>query len=226
MSLTNELTKDKIMDLVREANPDDPTQYVTNIVKSFALEKLNDKIYNCNLCGCYDHKTYLTGNPDSDILIIKDIPNHIQFENECSYFNGYENNMYQIFNALNINPDALLYCNCINCLMADERLPTKHEISNCYKNIIESAIKIVNPKAILLFGSVPVKMFFNTTLMTIRGQLIDINGIPTIATYSLSYFDKVKDFKIQGTIESEYNIFAQDIYNFFNYCINTLKIEL
>ena len=51
MSLTNESTKDKIMELVREANPDNPTQYVTDIVKNFALEKLNDKIYNCNICG-------------------------------------------------------------------------------------------------------------------------------------------------------------------------------
>ena len=67
MSLTNESTKDKIMELVREANPDNPIQYVTDIVKNFALEKLNDKIYNCNICGCYNQKTYLTGNPDSTL---------------------------------------------------------------------------------------------------------------------------------------------------------------
>ena len=229
MSLTNESTKDKIMELVREANPDNPIQYVTDIVKNFALEKLNDKIYNCNICGCYNQKTYLTGNPDSEILIIKDIPNHIQFENNNNnscYFNGYENNMYEIFKALNIDPNTLLYCNCINCLMENNRLPNKQEISNCYKNIIGSIIKTVNPKAILLFGSVPVKMFFNTTLMTVRGQLLEINGIPTVATYSLSYFEKIKDFKEQSIIESEYNIFTQDIYNFFDYCINTLNIEL
>lgn len=230
MSLTNKSTKDKIMELVREANPDNPTQYVTDIVKNFALEKLNDKIYNCNICGCYNQKTYLTGNPDSKILIIKDIPNSIQFENNnsnnCFYFNGYEDKMYQIFNMLNIDPDVLLYCNCINCLMANNRLPNKQEISNCYKNIVGSVIETVKPKAILLFGSVPVKMFFNTTLMTVRGQLLEINSIPTVATYSLSYFDKIKDFKEQSVIESEYNIFTQDIYNFFDYCINTLNIEL
>ena len=209
--------------MIREINPDDPTKYVTELVKEFSLEKINDKILNCNLCGNNRNKTLLSGNVNSKVLVINDTPKKYQFASNIKVARTLENEraniLFDILSELNIDPNSLLYCNCISCIDSNSTslLPCKKELCNCYNNILKNIIKVVNPEAILLLGNIPLRLFFNENFLNLRGQLLDINGIEAMATYNLSYFETMKNLKEREVLLSEYNIFKTDIINFFEY---------
>lgn len=216
----------QILQLIKELNPEDPTQYVTDLVKNLSLSKINEKIKNCNLCGNNRCKTLLSGDFNSEILVINDMPKASQFINTNSTIiantleNEYENVLFEILDELNIDPNKLLYCNCVSCMnINSSSLPCKNELCNCYNNILKDIIRIAVPKAILILGNTPLKVFYSENFLNIRGQLLDINGIEAMATYNLSYFETMKNLKEQNVLLTEYNTFKEDIINFFDYIL-------
>lgn len=224
MDITTDILNNKILDLIKNVNPDNPTEYVTELVKEFSIEKLNEKISKCIICGFNRQKTLISGNVFSKVLVINDIPKQRQFSinnaNQTSYalFNEYENVLFDILTKIGIDPSTLLYCNCVSCMdLHTNLMPIKQEVINCHNNILMQLIEIIKPTAILLLGTTPLRSFCNESFSSLRGTLLDINGIDAMVTYNLSYFESMKGLKEENALSIEYDKFKEDIINFFEY---------
>ena len=100
----------KILQIVRKVNPDDPIEYVRNIVKDIARSKLDDEIRKCKACDISFPNTSVTyGSTDADILILSDfvLPDD---KNQEAW-----NMIQSTFDFYNIDIHKCFFMNAVNC---------------------------------------------------------------------------------------------------------------
>ena len=124
---------EKIYNLVKEEDPDNPLDYVHGIVKDMCIDKMNSYILNCNKCSkiCDCNKTTAYGNSDACVLIIGESGSLEQqdksynFPYDSTDFEDINNNMpfandagdilFKVLDNLNINKNNIFFINSINC---------------------------------------------------------------------------------------------------------------
>ena len=209
--------EEKILQLVKEENPDNPLTYVENIVKDLCIEKVNNYILNCNKCDkiCNCNKTITYGNSNACVLIIgesgslnqqdkdfnfpsddlpfDDLNNQMPFANEAGDI------LFKVLDQLNINKEELFFINSINCfpyrLGKDnekiKRAPTVTERNNC-KLYLDYVLKVVQPLLIICLGSVATndinEEIGKHNISEIRGEYFNYRGIKVMPTFNPQYF--------------------------------------
>lgn len=191
------MIEDKILELVREVNPYDPVKFVKNIVKDYAIEKLNQYITECTDCSiCTNSKTITYGKSDASILVITDSVLSEQKELKTAYPLFETKQLEMIKKTLehfDLNLDEFFFINSINCLPCSvenqktfSRPPTIREKSNC-KVFIDYAISVIDPVFIIILGNIALNTYKKESILNQRGKLFEIKGIPAIATISPDY---------------------------------------
>lgn len=218
-------TQQKIRELVLQENPANPFQYVKAAVKDIFLERINTAIMNCNDCDRCDHsvKSIGYGNPNATLLIIGESVSkkQLSINKESVYpFEGTDEEVLfnQMVEHYHLNKDEMFFVNAMNCFPCTktsaeiiERPPGKKELQTC-KIFLNNMIETVDPVAILLLGNITLNVFQNVPLFSNHGKIIDINGYPGIATYSLSYLNEMKNIDPNCFKE-----FGQDITELINF---------
>lgn len=195
--------EEKILNLIKEVNPERPLDYLRKIIKPFCLEKLNEEIKNCSKCGqcekCFPHGS-------GEIMIIGDYPDKNQKGQKA--FNNI-NGQY----IVRIQKDLSNCCfiNSISCV-PKKRIPTKDERNQC-KDILYHYIDIVKPKIIICLGSIPLLQLNEDigkqNINLIRGEYFYFRGIKVLPTYSPRYIEQLKMKNINTKEEEE--CFISDI---------------
>lgn len=214
--------EEKILELVMQANPANPTQYVHDIVKEYSIDKLNSHITSCDDCEiCKNIKTVTYGNSNASILIIGDTVLEEQI-GKNPYVYPFENSesgniLNTVFDMLNVDKEKLFYINAVSCWPNKKidnklikRTPNKKEVSNCF-SFVEFAIKVVEPRVILLLGSIASNLFFKESISKIRGQWITANGYQAMPTYHPGYFIELEGKKDEDFINMAKCEFLEDI---------------
>lgn len=213
--------EEQIYNLVSEANPSNPIDYVHNIVKPLAIKKLNTYITECNDCPIskYNRKTIAYGNPNAPILIIGDSVAEDQIDQinnplECEYGKLIKETLLD----LGVNKDDLYYLNAVNCFTCrdngEKRAPTSLEKRNC-SIFLEYAIRTVEPLMIITLGGVALNSI-NEEIGRVgveeqRGNWFLFKGIPVMPTYHPDYFNKMKKWADDETIQMYIDTFKQDV---------------
>lgn len=221
---------ERILDLIKQEDPENPLQYVRSLVKDYASEKLASQIKACQDCSiCSNVKTLHHGNTNATIMFIGSTP-ETDGESELALFDGESSVILNkvIDDILMINRDELFFANAVNCWPykqtgpdKTQRVPTKQELNNCFV-FINHLIEIVQPLAIVLLGSVALNAFEPTKAITKdRGQWLSIKGIPTVATFHPDYFLKVAGKKDEELVEQQKFEFIDDI----NMAVNYIKTK-
>jgi uracil-DNA glycosylase family 4 len=155
-------TKEQILEFVKQEDPDNPLQYVHNIVRQYAMDKLNRQILDCRDCDiCNSKKSISYGNPDATLMIIAESVSDDQSLCEDEYVYPFVNEAGEIFkkviSQLNVNTNELFVINAVNCWphkakndLVLHRTPSKEEVDNC-KVFVDHSIRLVQPKAIILW---------------------------------------------------------------------------
>lgn len=200
----------KILQIVRKVNPDDPIEYVRNIVKDIARSKLDDKIRKCKACDISSsNKATTRGDTNADILILSDfvLPDN---KNEEAW-----NMIQSTLDFYHIDIHQCFFMNAVNCcpyLMLERevlyRIPNLHEEQSCRK-YIDLAIEILKPKFMIILGNTALNSMINSNVDTVRGKILDVKGIPTMVTYSPSHLIWRRENDPDG-YECEKNIFFKD----------------
>lgn len=218
----------QILQLVKNANPSNPLQYVQDIIKDYSIEKLNEHIKVCNDCEiCKNNiKSYTKGKANATILIIGE---SVSEEQEGDRVYPFEDSAGDILNKVldyyNINKEEIFYINAVNCWPnkvvnsnALSRTPNKKEVLNC-KTFVEYAIKVVQPRLIITLGSIALNQIFNESLSMTnsRGTWKNYMGIPVMPTFHPGYFIKIQGKKDPEVIEEQKQEFLLDIGKSFLY---------
>lgn len=200
----------KILQIVRKVNPDDPIEYVRNIVKDIARSKLDHKIRTCKACDIsFPNKSVTYGSTNADILILSDyvLPGD---KNQEAW-----NMIQSTLNFYNIDLHRCFFMNAVNCCpylkLEHEvlyRIPNLHEEQSC-RRYIDQAIAIVKPKFMIILGNTTLNSMISSNLEIVRGKILDVKGIPTMVTYSPSHLLWKREHDPDG-YECEKNIFFKD----------------
>ena len=147
----------------------------------------------------------LSGNVNSEIVIVNDIPN-TDDDNNNSIFSGDSGILLEnILNSVFKKRENLCFLNLFFWRLPGGRTPIKEEINYC-KPLVEKLISIIKPKFIVFCGSYGVSTFLeeNKTIFNVRGKIVDYTNcymqdkIKSTATYSpyllLKNSIKKKDF--------------------------------
>lgn len=210
----------KILQIVRKVNPDNPLQYVYNIVKEDARKKLDKQILSCQHCSIHtDAKTITYGSTFAKVLVVSGYMLPEQKRNNQTTFpligTEYWNILEQTFNFYEIDQKDLFYINTVNCCpfltIEDDimfRIPTINEQKSCHQFLMR-AIQIIQPRFMIILGNVALNSLIKVSLEKVRGRVLDIMGIPSIATFDPDYLLRCKQ-QDQDKYECEKNIFFAD----------------
>lgn len=220
MSTTVEET---IYNLVTQVNPDNPLDYVRNIVKPLAQNKLNDYILNCNECDICKNsvKTITRGNPNAPIMIIGESVSKEQQENNQNTYPLYNDsasyNLDNILNYLHVDYNKLFFINSVNCFPQRnniKRASTVNERKKC-KVFLDYAIRMVNPILIICLGAVAVnginEEIGKQKITDIRGKFFTYRDITVMPTFHPGYFNEIADKLPNDLVEEYYTQFTNDI---------------
>lgn len=215
---------EEILELIKEVNPENPIEYVKDLVQEMAYAKLVSRIKHCQDCSiCTACKELPYGNINASVMIIGSMPEEEPEDDKFAMQYGESKRVLDVvLDALEINRDEILFTNCIPCWphkkLGDKvisRVPTSAELSEC-RVFVEHLIEIVNPLLIITLGPVAYNYFNKEGILTkCRGEWTSINGIPSIPTYAPSYFSKSVLDEI--TLQSQKEEFVQDLAVAFNY---------
>lgn len=217
--------EEKIFNLVKEVDPPNPLDYVRNIVKPLAQEKLNQYILECEDCDiCKNKKTISKGNPNASVVIIGESCSEDQLENEGELYpfdNQAGESLSKALTNLNIDMNSLFFINSVNCFpcrntngIEIKRAPTKTERTNC-KTFLDYALKIVEPLLIICLGGVATnginEEIGKHNISKIRGNYFQYRGINVMPTYHPGYFIELEK---SGRVDEDTIISYQwDFYN-------------
>ena len=87
--------------------------------------------------------------------------------------------------SIKLDRDSVYICNINKCRPPNNRNPTDEEVAQCLPYLQEQ-INIIQPKAMMLLGSVALKSLFDDKKASIkreRGNWKEFNGIPLMPTY-------------------------------------------
>lgn len=226
--------REKILELVKEADPQNPMEYVDSIVRPYAREKLDSLMLccqDCPTCKLADVRSITYGDSQASVMIINEgiysqqcesgekIVYPLQGAPEMWYMN-------RIIDAYHINRRQLFWMNAVNCLTCSrvngkniERTPNSHEAEYC-RGYIDRAIEIIHPVLIILLGNIPLSLFKRgQSIMQAHGQWIDIHGVMAMPVYSPHFLLQMKeDESNMPELVKEYEIdFSEDLRKAFVY---------
>ena len=228
--------EETILALVKEADPDNPLEYVRNIVKGFAREKLDRYILACQDCPiCHSTKTLTYGSVDASVLVIGSYALEEQNTKEGSTYPFSGTRAYDILDKTlrfyGFNTEEFFFINAVNCcpvsVVSDKefmRIPNREEERNC-TIFLDYAIQLLQPVFIIILGNIALNHFIKESIMDLHGKVIQAKGIPAIATYSPEYLLWCKDHT-PGVYEYEKEIFLRDFEKIKEYLMQYEKTNL
>ena len=211
----------KILDLVKQANPDNPLDYVRNVVKCYAREKLDNYILECQDCPIHNTtKTLTYGNVNASVLVVTDavLPSQ-NIDGTKKTFPLFNTKSYDILSKTlkfyGLNAEEMFFINAVNCCPYDKindqifyRIPNQYEKSKC-RTFIDYAFKLIDPIFVILLGNVALNCFVKSNIFRCHGQDINVHGVNAIAAYSPDYLIWCEENN-PGKYEFEKNIFIND----------------
>ena len=215
--------EESIYNLVAQVDPDNPLDYVRNIVKPLAKKKLDDYILNCSECDICNNsvKTITRGNPNAPIMIIGESVSKEQQEKGQNTYPFVEDkateNLNKVLNYLNVDENKLFFINSVNCFpqrSGIKRCSTVKERNNC-KVFLDYAIRMVNPILIICLGAVAVnginEEIGKQKITDIRGKFFQYRGIDVLPTFHPCYFNEIVGTTSTELVEIYFDQFFDDI---------------
>lgn len=231
IAVTNE---EKILGLVKGADPENPIEYVNSIVRPYAREKLDELLLSCKdcpTCKLANVRSVSYGDSQASVLIVNEGVYESQLGQKTVYpLQGSPEAelLDTLIDVYHVNKRQLMWMNAVNCYTCNEiggkkieRTPTSHE-AECCRGFVDRMIEIINPVMIILLGNIPLNLFKRGSVIgKEHGKLIDIHGIKAMPTYSPHYLVEMrKDDTFADLIESYEQEFCDDIKNAFKYVQN------
>jgi DNA polymerase len=162
------------------------------------LATLQQTAISCTSCPLYEHRTNVVfgdGNPNAELMFIDEIPGYHEDMQGLPAVGDAGNLLTKMIAAMQYSRTDVYITNIVKCRPPNSRNPQPAE-ANCCLTYLNRQIELIKPRAIVLFGPVPLKSLLNLNgIKAHRGQWLEYRGIPVIATFSPAYLLRFKAAK-------------------------------
>lgn len=162
---------------------------ISKEVEGLSLEALRASGNRCSACDFKlgEKRSKDTGLNESARLMIISEPSGRTDEHMLDPFHGEAGDLLlKMVSAMKIDLDELYICMAHKCFG-----PGAREKIVDTKPFLEKQIALVKPEAILIFGGAALNILLGEqSLMKNRGKWLEVNGIPTIATFPPAYLQQ------------------------------------
>lgn len=148
------------------------------------LDKACESCTKCKLCNQRNKVVIGEGNKNAKIMFIGEGPGADEDLQGIPFVGKAGKLMNQAFIGLGIKREEVYIANIVKCRPPNNRNPEKDEAEAC-KEYIQSQINLVNPKIIVLLGSVALKNILGEEykITASRGKWVEKNGIKYMPTF-------------------------------------------
>jgi len=168
------------------------------MLKSEALQILDQKIANCTLCQELSELRVASGwktvpgvgNANADLFVLGEAPGQNEAEQGVPFVGKAGQLLTNILAAAGWTRDDVFIANILKCRPPGNRDPKPEEAANCRK-FLDMQIKCVDPKWIICFGRIASVFLLgqepDTTIGSLRGKTHEYEGRKVTCTYHPSY---------------------------------------
>lgn len=153
---------------------------------NFGLQLLKEKVACCIKCpelvANRTQTVFAGGNSNAELMIVGEAPGRQEDMQGLPFVGDAGELLTNILKACGLSREDVYIVNVLKCQPPNNRNPTDEEISNCLP-YLEKQIELINPKHLLVLGSVASKTLFGEFVNSLRGKWLDYKGIPAICSY-------------------------------------------
>jgi len=156
------------------------------------LDSIAAEYSDCKLCRLHETRTNIVsgaGGISSGLLIIGEAPGAEEDKQGLPFVGASGELLTKMLSAINLSREEVFITNIVKCRPPGNRQPNPDEISAC-KMFLLRQISEINPKLILLLGSVAAKTLLGDdeiSISKIRGRVFKFQNIPCIPSYHPAY---------------------------------------
>ena len=144
----------------------------------------------CVLCDARTHLVFSSGPSRADVMVVGEPPGEEEDAEGTPFVgpSGLKLNA-MLLNVLGLDRDKVHVTNALKCRPPQNRVPNPEEIESCRPFLLRQ-IRAVQPKILILLGSVAVKAVFpNFTVgvSKLRGRWLELESIRVMPTFHPSF---------------------------------------
>jgi DNA polymerase len=137
----------------------------------------------CQLCENRTNVVFGDGNRNADLMFIGEGPGRDEDMQGLPFVGKAGQLLTKMITAMQFTREEVYIANIIKCRPPNNRNPLPEEADACLP-YLKRQIQLVNPKAIVILGAVPLQFLFNRRGVTrLRGTWLDYEGIPAMVTF-------------------------------------------
>lgn len=159
-------------------------------IATMNLEELNSSAQNCQKCPlCTNRKNVVfgEGSPTADLMFIGEAPGDDEDQQGRPFVGQAGELMTKMIAAMQFTREEVYITNIVKCRPPKNRNPLPEEADICLQ-YLQRQIELIQPKAIVVLGAVPLKYLLNKVGITrLRGQWDSYKGIKVMPTFHPAY---------------------------------------
>lgn len=130
----------------------------------------------CDICLINNHKPIIgDGNTNANIMFIARNPSAYELKNNIPLYSKDGLLFQRYLELFNFDRNLIYITNAVKCKTPAHRYPTDIELHNC-REYLDTEIKEVNPKIIVLLGDTALRSYFKLTHSVINVHINSLNG--------------------------------------------------
>jgi DNA polymerase len=151
------------------------------------LEELAEKIRVCEQCPLHESRILAVpgdGNLSARVMIIGEAPGQEEDKSGHPFVGAAGRFFSQVLAENGLKREDFFITNVVKCRPPNNRTPRKGEVDTCTQHYLSKQIALINPRLIMLLGSVSAKKLLDVkSVNAVRGQVIEHEGRKFLVGY-------------------------------------------
>ena len=173
---------------IPETEPEPPMPAMTALpdLSNMGWQELHQCALQCSACPLAPTRKNVVfgcGSQQTELMFIGEGPGADEDEQGVPFVGKAGELLTKMIRAMKYDRSEVYIANIVKCRPPGNRNPSDEEAAICLP-ILKRQIELVNPKAIVLLGAVPLKYLMGMTGITRqRGKWMEYNGIQVMPTF-------------------------------------------
>lgn len=159
--------------------------------KTASLVMLEEAVLACRRCPLYKTRTHAVisdGTPQAQLVFVGEAPGRDEDLQGVPFVGRAGQLLTKMIAAMGLARKEVYICNVLKDRPPGNRTPLPEEMEACLP-FLEEQLRIIRPKVICALGSIATKALLGpyTSIMKVRGETRDYQGIPLVPTFHPAY---------------------------------------